>query len=905
MNVSFARILFCLVVPSISYGEFLFPTLAGRQLLQGSTRFELRGFAYAPTPIGEDPSDGSIPTTYHNPALIERDGPFLKNAGANTIRIYGAIGVATNGVASLGTNLAYIQAAARQGLWVIMGTFIHPDTDFSDPELKQKIVTAHVALVRRFKNEPNILMWAPGNEVNISQTSSTELDAWYVLLDEIAVEMKQAQGGGSGPGFGPYVCGINGATTNGVAPGIGVATNVDVWAVNIFSGPTFGVAFRDIEEQTDKPFWIAELGTDSFDNEAGEEDQKSQALYIEALWDQIQAHCDVVFGADLAFYSDEWWKGDVLGACTNDPTLNCTASTHDTGGTSFGDGPDGFINEEWLGVTGVSPSPVGGIDTVTPKEGYFTVQRLWSKPPSPCLVERAPVPFEARFDALDLQGRSSNNYGGIHFGSYGNNNIPVLSVSDVGGASGARGDKAFHVQAIDSGSGPFTFFVLVFTLAPRVDLSPGVDLSAMDTLRFDARLGQASAHNRWSIRLEDTDRQTTPTDEERNLLLPLPSLTPAFQEITFELSDFLDENDPVDLTRLVQVVLVADFPSHPFGPFTFDLIIDNLTVFSSLQGAFEAYNDLSWAEGQRSENITLFTTANTIATSPMGSRGHLVDFRTGKPIPPVLDVAGGFWNGANHASKGGISQPGTPGQEQFEGKVDATGILSYDDSNIVLTFSNLDPDLRYNLTLFGNRGVKKYTDRVTKATIMSVGSFRNSSSVGAEFLGPRDESVRIVHGYNTEHGFLGKFSYIDAGMDGSFSVTLSDGGSARPPKPYVNAVCLEGFRRRSDYLTKIGLSNDPHGEQDVTEFLSDETLYITVGDVDLDPSLTSEAEVQVNLSQAAITLTLTLTFNKASQSFVGQIDLSPFAAGRVEILVSGRAGATEILRRESAVFISP
>ena len=208
---------------------------------------------------------------------------------------------------------------------------------------------------------------------------------------------------------------------------------------------------------------------------------------------------------------------------------------------------------------------------------------------------------------------------------------------------------------------------------------------------------------------------------------------------------------------------------------------------------FVAYNDFSWVEGQLSRNITLYTSDNGPGHPPQGSSGYLRDYGSGNVIPAFLSVEGGAWNGDTHTTFGALSRPSTDAFERFDGIVSAEGVLSYGSSDIVLHISGLNPSLSYQVSLFGNRDEVQYLDRFTKTTIAGVERFRNLSSTGANFAGVNDDSVVILHGFNSENGFIARFTQIDPGADGAFSLTVSDGGSGEPPKHYINAFCLEAM----------------------------------------------------------------------------------------------------------------
>ena len=215
----------------------------------------------------------------------------------------------------------------------------------------------------------------------------------------------------------------------------------------------------------------------------------------------------------------------------------------------------------------------------------------------------------------------------------------------------------------------------------------------------------------------------------------------------------------------------------------------------SVLNHFEAYNDFSWAVGQLSGNITLYTSGNGAGIPPQGDEGFLVDYFTGLSVSANLHVSGGSWNGgigvpvnrpqSNHTLLGGPANPGTEAFEVFNGKLNMTGVLSYGETEIVLSFSGLDSGKDYELTLFGNRDNPKYAKRISTITLLGVDAFRNVSNLGANEVNEDDEVINISHGYNTLSGFVARYSNIDAGDDGAFIVTVTGG------EHYLNALSLK------------------------------------------------------------------------------------------------------------------
>ncbi|MBN1674873.1 MAG: fibronectin type III domain-containing protein [Kiritimatiellae bacterium] len=205
---------------------------------------------------------------------------------------------------------------------------------------------------------------------------------------------------------------------------------------------------------------------------------------------------------------------------------------------------------------------------------------------------------------------------------------------------------------------------------------------------------------------------------------------------------------------------------------------DTLTVMIVQPLAeFTAYNDLGWDQSQRAANITWTGT---------GENAPLVDYATGRLTPVTLAVAGGRWPGD---IQGAGATAGTDAAGVFDGIVDCRGLLSYSDTDLTFRFTGLDPALRYEFVLFGNRAEPAYTDRLSTVRISDVTAFENRSSPGTG-AAAADDSVTIVNGDNTANGYVARFADIEPGADGDMLVTVSDGAS----RFYANALMLRGFK---------------------------------------------------------------------------------------------------------------
>ncbi|MBN1670803.1 MAG: lamin tail domain-containing protein, partial [Kiritimatiellae bacterium] len=208
---------------------------------------------------------------------------------------------------------------------------------------------------------------------------------------------------------------------------------------------------------------------------------------------------------------------------------------------------------------------------------------------------------------------------------------------------------------------------------------------------------------------------------------------------------------------------------------------------------FTAYNDLAWFAGQPASNITTFTTTNSF---PAGvPAGRLLDYATGQPLAARLAVAGG--NGVM-AEQGAHPAAGTDAHAVFDGKLDAAGTISYWTDDLVLTLSELDPALRYELVLYADRGKANYAGadaRWQRATLAGAAGFANASTPGASVTTETTANDTTVYnaGYNTANGYVTRFRNIDPGADGTVVLRVKS-DAANACYPYANALMLKGTK---------------------------------------------------------------------------------------------------------------
>jgi beta-glucuronidase len=212
-------------------------------------------------------------------------------------------------------------------------------------------------MVEEFKDEPYILMWMLGNESNYGEPGDPAKDkvgtgsraklqpeAHYQFVNEVAGMIKSMD-----PKH--LVAYSNGdlVTINVLAKH---SDNIDIFGTNSYRGASgFGKSFwEDIRRFTDKPVVFTEYGCPAYflKKDLAYAEQK-QLEYHQGNWEDMLANAagsgtGNCIGGSIFEFVDEWWKAG--------PPPKFSASEQETIGQFQADFPDGWMHEEWLGVTG-------------------------------------------------------------------------------------------------------------------------------------------------------------------------------------------------------------------------------------------------------------------------------------------------------------------------------------------------------------------------------------------------------------------------------------------------------------------------------------------------------------------------------------------------------------------------
>ena len=316
-------------------------------------------------------------------AALDRDMSLLTAMGVNAIRqnagipprwveyIYEKYGIFT----------VLNHTVGRYGL-TIDGVWL-PNTDYSDPRVRQVLQAELAAVVDQYQDTPGVLMWLLGNENNYGLSwSSFEIEALpvgerdavrarylYSLFGEIIRDIKRRD-----PGR-PV------AIANGDLQYVDLIAEecrgLDVFGTNVYRGVSARDLFQVVHDKLGLPVMFTEFGSDAFNAVTMQEDQAMQARYLLGQWREIyeqsagKGRAGNAIGGLIFQWSDGWWK------FMQESRLNI----HDTNASWPNGGyPEDYregennMNEEWWGITAKGPPDANGLYDVYPRAAYYALR---------------------------------------------------------------------------------------------------------------------------------------------------------------------------------------------------------------------------------------------------------------------------------------------------------------------------------------------------------------------------------------------------------------------------------------------------------------------------------------------------------------------------------------------------
>ncbi len=352
------------------------------------------GVGYNPTPIGKG-YDYNFFADPNKPWLI--DGKLMKEAGINCVRIY-----------STGDDLNKVKEFVRDmyekfGIYTIvsdwLGLWDFPRANYANEEFKKTTQDRVLKIVSALKDEPGLLMWVLGNENNytfsgnIGFWTSQEIEAlqspsekhtaraqiYYSFINQLTKEIKKIDASH------PVALG------NGEANYLGVASqfcpDIDILAIIIYRGKTFGNLFNNIRTSFDKPILLSEFGCESYDAYKEEENQDIQADFIIAQWQEIYENSVFsknnegnVVGGVVFEWTDEWWKHDE--GFQEGWSIHNKEAGWSQGAYYFDIKAENNLNmnEEWFGIVSLDKEEeVDGVNKRIPKKSYYALSEYFHK----------------------------------------------------------------------------------------------------------------------------------------------------------------------------------------------------------------------------------------------------------------------------------------------------------------------------------------------------------------------------------------------------------------------------------------------------------------------------------------------------------------------------------------------
>jgi hypothetical protein len=350
--------------------------------------FELKGFNYGGVTMGmfpASPAAGGTPGVineicYYDLTLaqnvctgqnvfdfsehyiFDRDFPAIAASGANTIRTYGVV------------TPKLLEKAAKSGLMVVAGYWVN-DRDWTfagSPTARMQMIQDFVNYVNALRADPNygqVLMINLGNEMdralcqygsNCYGTSLTQqANGWYQFVNDALLAAKAGHASSRPMTINNGKAAQMDIGDSSISADDSSLTALDAWALDIYS-PNFRDSgtnisfFTTYANNSSKPLFIYEYGSDLYDNQNLQMNELAQSVFVLNNYSLIKSEYDnpssKVAGGLVFNWTDGGWS-------PNEEFLNPTGLwVSDPKGDFFGC-VGGLCDGEMFGVNGLAVSP--------------------------------------------------------------------------------------------------------------------------------------------------------------------------------------------------------------------------------------------------------------------------------------------------------------------------------------------------------------------------------------------------------------------------------------------------------------------------------------------------------------------------------------------------------------------
>lgn len=319
-------------------------------------------------------------------AALDYEMPLLKNMGVNTIRQY--TGVPAKWITYIYENYGIYtmlnHSFGRYGL-TLKGKW-EPNTDYSNPLVKEVLFKEVKEMVATYKNTPGLLLFLLGNENNYGlfwrgaetenipvQDRKSTKDAvfLYKLFNEAVKEMKALD-----QNHPMAICNGDLLFLEIIAK---ECKDIDILGINAYRGATFTDLYDKAKADYPKPIMLTEFGSDAYNSKANKEDQEYQAKILVSNWREIYANAAGMgknnnsIGGFTFQFSDGWWK---TGQTTNLDEHDAAASWSNGGYTNDFVKGDNNMNEEWFGICAKGRTSENGTYDLYPRAAYYALKQV-------------------------------------------------------------------------------------------------------------------------------------------------------------------------------------------------------------------------------------------------------------------------------------------------------------------------------------------------------------------------------------------------------------------------------------------------------------------------------------------------------------------------------------------------
>lgn len=283
-----------------------------------------------------------------------------------------------------------------------------PNTDYSDLRTRETLKRDMAEIVREYKDVPGVLMFAFGNENNYGLSwSSFEIENLpegeqqaakakylYTLFNEVVRDGKAIDKNH------PFTI------VNGDIQYIDLIAkhcpDIDILGSNVYRGPSFTSLWSEVKAKLDLPVLFFEFGSDAFNAREFREDQRAQAVVLQAQWQEMYDKArgngaeGNAIGGFVFEWRDEWWKylqTENLDVHDKNASWSNQAYLFD-----WAKGQNN-MNEEWFGITALGLPNADGVYTARPRMAYDLLAEVFAIDP----YTNGKRPTQANIENLNLE----------------------------------------------------------------------------------------------------------------------------------------------------------------------------------------------------------------------------------------------------------------------------------------------------------------------------------------------------------------------------------------------------------------------------------------------------------------------------------------------------------------------